>query len=75
MSVPQDPRLTLLDALIVHLHVHHQRGAVAQHRHLRPVLLVARAHPLRGLVSPPQLVPCGEKQEHVAAFPIPSHPS
>lgn len=72
--LPPAQALTLLDALVVHLHVHHQRGAVAQHRHLRPVLLVAGAHPLGGLVSPPQLVACQEKGGSCRSFPHPLPP-
>lgn len=74
-SLPPAQALTLLDALVVHLHVHHQRGAVAQHRHLRPVLLVAGAHPLGGLVSPPQLVAWREKAGTCSSFPHPLPPA
>lgn len=73
-SLPWDHALTLLDALVVHLHVHHQRGAVAQHCHLRPILLVAGAHPLGGLVSPPQFVAWEEKAGICSSFPHPLPP-
>lgn len=56
------PRLTQLDALIVDLHVHHQGGAVPQDHGPRAVSLAARAHLLRHLICPPQLVPWGGRR-------------